>query len=106
MVICWPARSERPRTAVEAQIAAILEELLGQDHIGLDDNFFSLGGTSLLGMRYLARVNDVFNVRLGAAAVLRAPTVVRPPAVRPLRSASAMPPSIPRLAKSAGVRSR
>ena len=67
--------TERPRTAVEAQIAAILEELLGQDHIGLDDNFFSLGGTSLLCMRYLARVNDVFNVRLGAAAVLRAPTV-------------------------------
>jgi amino acid adenylation domain-containing protein len=67
--------AERPRTAVEAQIAAILEELLGHDRIGLDDNFFSLGGTSLLGMRYLARVNDVCNVRLGAAAVLRAPTV-------------------------------
>jgi amino acid adenylation domain-containing protein len=66
---------ERPRTALEAQIAAILEELLGHDHIGLDDNFFSLGGTSLLGMRYLARINDVCNVRLGATALLRAPTV-------------------------------
>jgi aryl carrier-like protein len=67
--------TERPRTAVEARIAAILEELLGHDRIGLDDNFFSLGGTSLLGMRYLARINDVCNVRLGAAALLRAPTV-------------------------------
>jgi amino acid adenylation domain-containing protein len=67
--------TERPRTAVEAPIAAILEELLGHDRIGLNDNFFALGGTSLLGMRYLARVNDVCNVRLGAAAVLQAPTV-------------------------------
>jgi amino acid adenylation domain-containing protein len=67
--------TERPLTAVEARIAAILEELLGHDRIGLDDNFFSLGGTSMLGMRYLARINDVCNVRLGAAALLRAPTV-------------------------------
>jgi hypothetical protein len=67
--------TERPRTPVEARVAAILEELLGHDRIGLDDNFFALGGTSLLGMRYLARINDVCNVRLGAAALLRAPTV-------------------------------
>src|SRR5262249_10114552 len=69
------SETERPRTPIEAQIAAILEELLGHDPIGLDDNFFALGGTSLLGMRYLARINDVCNVRLGAAALLRAPTV-------------------------------
>src|SRR5262245_18247678 len=67
--------TERPRTPLEARVAAILEELLGHDRIGLDDNFFALGGTSLLGMRYLARINDVCNVRLGAAALLRAPTV-------------------------------
>jgi predicted amino acid dehydrogenase len=67
--------TERPRTPLEARIAAILEELLGHDRIGLDDNFFALGGTSLLGMRYLARINDVCNVRLSAAALLRAPTV-------------------------------
>ena len=67
--------TERPRTPLEARIAAILEELLGHDRIGLDDNFFALGGTSLLGMRYLARINDVCNARLGAAALLRAPTV-------------------------------
>ena len=67
--------TERPRTPLEARIVAILEELLGHDRIGLDDNFFALGGTLLLGMRYLARINDVCNARLGAAALLRAPTV-------------------------------
>jgi predicted amino acid dehydrogenase len=67
--------TERPRTPLEGRIAAILEELLGHHRIGLDDNFFALGGTSLLGMRYLARINDVCDVRLGAAALLRAPTV-------------------------------
>jgi amino acid adenylation domain-containing protein len=66
---------ERPRTPVEMQLAAVLEELLGLDQVGLDDNFFSLGGTSLLGMRYVTRVNDVYHVRLGAADMVRAPTV-------------------------------
>ena len=48
---------------------------MGHDRIGLDDNFFSLGGTSLLGMRYIARINDVYNVRFGAVDLTRAPTV-------------------------------
>ena len=87
---------------------------MGHDRIGLDDNFFALGGTSLLGMRYLARINDVCNVRLGAAALLRAPTVT---AMAQLvadqlagaptsRRASSLPRLISRSAKSAGVRSR
>src|SRR5690348_17434624 len=45
-------RSERPfrapRTPVEAQMAAIWHEVLGVDQIGIDDNFFALGGHSLL----------------------------------------------------------
>jgi hypothetical protein len=67
--------TERPRTPVEIQLVVILEELLERDRIGLDDNFFSLGGTSLLGIRYVTRINDVYNLRLGVAALMRAPTV-------------------------------
>ncbi len=66
---------EKPRTPVEAQLVALLEDLLAHDRIGLDDNFFSLGGTSLLGMRYIARINDVYNVRFGAVDLTQAPTV-------------------------------
>src|SRR5262249_8118191 len=44
------------------------------DGIGIDDDFFSLGGTSLIGMRYVTRINDVYGAGLGAADLLRAPT--------------------------------
>jgi amino acid adenylation domain-containing protein len=67
--------TERPRTPIEAQLVAILEELLEHNRIGLDDNFFSLGGTSLLGIRYVTRISGIYNVRLGVAALMRAPTV-------------------------------
>jgi amino acid adenylation domain-containing protein len=67
--------TERLRTPVESQLVAILEELLEHDRIGLDENFFSLGGTSLLGIRYVTRISDIYNLRLGVAALMRAPTV-------------------------------
>ena len=65
----------KPRNDVEARLASLLEEIIGAADISVDDDFFSLGGTSLLAMRYLARVSDVFQVELGAADLMRAPTV-------------------------------
>jgi amino acid adenylation domain-containing protein len=67
--------SIRARSPVEAQLQAILEELLGRESIGLDDDFFSLGGTSLLGMRYIKRINEVYGIWFGATDLMRAPTV-------------------------------
>ena len=49
--------------------------MLASDDVGVDDNFFEAGGTSLLGMRYLARVSDVLNVELGPADLMHAATV-------------------------------
>lgn len=42
-----------PRTALEQTIAAIWAELLGLNEVGVDDDFFALGGNSLLAMRAL-----------------------------------------------------
>jgi predicted amino acid dehydrogenase len=67
--------TERPRTPVEARLVAVLEELLEHRRIGLDDNFFALGGTSLLGIRYVTRINDIYNLRLGVVALMRAPSI-------------------------------
>jgi amino acid adenylation domain-containing protein len=67
--------SARPSTPVETQLVALLEELMRHASIGLHDNFFSIGGTSLLGMRYVARINDVYGVGIGASELMRAPTV-------------------------------
>jgi amino acid adenylation domain-containing protein len=67
--------SSEARTPVEVQLLAILKDILRCDRLGVNDNFFSLGGTSLLGMRYVSRIANVYGVALGAADLLRAPTV-------------------------------
>ena len=45
-----------PRTALEDQIAAIWRDVLAIDAVGVDDNFFSLGGDSLLAFQVVARL--------------------------------------------------
>jgi predicted amino acid dehydrogenase len=64
-----------PRNAVEEKLLVLLRELLGSNRIGVEDNFFEIGGTSLLGMRYLTRASDVFDVDLGPGDLMRAATV-------------------------------
>jgi amino acid adenylation domain-containing protein len=64
-----------PRNPVEEKLLAVLKDVLGSDDVDVEDNFFEAGGTSLLGMRYLARVSDVLSVELGPADLMRAATV-------------------------------
>ncbi len=47
-----------PRTATEAAVAAIWSELLGQPAIGVTDDFFELGGDSIVAIRLAARIRD------------------------------------------------
>ena len=44
-----------PRTELEKQLAALWAEVLGHGHVGIRDNFFDLGGDSLLSIRLKAR---------------------------------------------------
>ncbi len=53
-----------PQTREEQTIAAIFSELLNVPQVGLDDNFFALGGHSLLGARLINRVRDQLGVEL------------------------------------------
>lgn len=62
-------------TPTEQRIAGILGELLGLDEIGLDDNFFLLGGHSLLGAQVIARLRDAFGVEITLRSLFEAPTV-------------------------------
>lgn len=64
-----------PRTDVEKTVAGILAPLLGLDQVDVEDNFFSLGGHSLLGTQLIARVRDAFGVELALRNVFEAPTV-------------------------------
>jgi acyl-CoA synthetase (AMP-forming)/AMP-acid ligase II/thioesterase domain-containing protein/aryl carrier-like protein len=66
-----------PRGIVEMVLLHIWEEALGQSPIGIHDDFFDLGGDSLLGARLLARVEKTFGKSLGLASLFEAPTVER-----------------------------
>ncbi|MEE8587086.1 MAG: SDR family NAD(P)-dependent oxidoreductase [Acidobacteriota bacterium] len=64
-----------PRNPSESRIAAIWEELLGIDRAGVHDDFFQLGGHSLLGTRLMARIYESFGVTLPLRALFESPTV-------------------------------
>ncbi|MEV5736989.1 non-ribosomal peptide synthase/polyketide synthase [Streptomyces sp. NPDC052292] len=84
-----------PRTAEERALAAIWADVLGTDEIGVTDDFFDLGGESILAARVLARVRDELGVRLTVRDVFTARTVA---ALAPLLadpSAASAPEPIP-----------
>jgi len=64
-----------PRTLVEEELAKILAPLLKVDRVGVNDNFFLLGGHSLLGTQLIARVSDTFGVDLTLLKLFDHPTV-------------------------------
>ena len=65
----------RPLTETESALATIWRDLLHSPEIGLDDDFFCLGGHSLLGMKMFSRLQKRFEVSLPLAVLFRAPTV-------------------------------
>ncbi|MET8160863.1 SDR family NAD(P)-dependent oxidoreductase [Sphaerisporangium sp. NPDC005289] len=78
-----------PAPGAERRLAAIWAEQLGLREVGAQDNFFDLGGTSLLGLQLLTTVAREFGTRLPAVALFEAPTVrslamlLQPPPVTP-----------------------
>src|SRR2546426_559835 len=64
-----------PSTPLEKQLTKIVASTLKMDQVGLDDNFFMLGGHSLLGTQVIARVAETFGVDLPLRTLFEAPTV-------------------------------
>ncbi|HEY7416124.1 MAG TPA: amino acid adenylation domain-containing protein, partial [Ktedonobacteraceae bacterium] len=65
-----------PREATsEQRIASIWQELLGIDQIGRQENFFALGGSSLLVGQLLARLHRSFRVELSMKTIFEHPTI-------------------------------
>ena len=74
-----PALSEQyvaPRTPVEQQLVEIWCAVLGLDRVGVLDNFFHLGGHSLLGTQVISRVRDRCHVEVPLRSIFESPTVV------------------------------
>ncbi|MEO7020518.1 MAG: phosphopantetheine-binding protein, partial [Ktedonobacteraceae bacterium] len=64
-----------PRTPTEEQLVAIWCEVLALEQVGVDDNFFAIGGHSLQITRVLARMRNLFQVTISLRTMFRNPTV-------------------------------
>ena len=65
-----PAAYAAPVTAMEKMLAAIWKEKLNIDRVGLHDNFFDLGGHSLLSMQVIFQIKDQLNARVSPRDML------------------------------------
>ncbi|MEV6221641.1 non-ribosomal peptide synthase/polyketide synthase [Nocardia fluminea] len=69
------AAFREPVTAIEQLVAQTFTEVIGCANAGLDDDFFTLGGNSLMATRLAARLGAALGVHVAVAAVFDAPTV-------------------------------
>jgi acyl carrier protein len=65
-----------PRNPIEDIIARIWMDLLGLDRVSIYDNFFILGGDSLMATRVVSRIRQAFNVELPVPTIFHEPKVV------------------------------
>jgi thioesterase domain-containing protein/acyl carrier protein len=66
-----------PRSQVEWRLARIWEELIGVAPIGIMDNFFDLGGHSLMLVQLIARIEQRFDRTLPVSILFESPTIER-----------------------------
>jgi amino acid adenylation domain-containing protein len=62
-------------TATEQRVARIVASLLGLEKVGVDENFFYLGGNSLFGTQLIARLREAFGVDVPLLKLFDHPTV-------------------------------
>jgi FkbH-like protein len=65
----------RPRTKTEEVLAEIWAEVLKLEHVGIADNYFQLGGTSLQAVDLFAQIEQRFGKRLPLASLIEASTI-------------------------------
>ena len=64
-----------PKTNVEKQVEEIVASLLRLKQVGRNDNFFLLGGHSLLGTQVITRARGIFGVELPLRTIFEFPTI-------------------------------
>ena len=66
-----------PRDDLEATLRGMWEEITGVKPVGVDDDFFALGGDSLGAVQLFVRIERMTGRRLPLSSIMRAPTVAR-----------------------------
>ncbi|MDY7092840.1 MAG: beta-ketoacyl synthase N-terminal-like domain-containing protein [Acidobacteriota bacterium] len=64
-----------PETEIQSQVAEIWAEVLGLDRVGLHDNYFDLGGNSLMATQLVSRLRGTFRVELALQSFFDGATV-------------------------------
>jgi amino acid adenylation domain-containing protein/non-ribosomal peptide synthase protein (TIGR01720 family) len=82
--VAAPEGHVAPRDERERLIVDIWTELLGVDRVGVEDNFFALGGDSVLLVRALARIRTAFGAELPVRAMFDNPTIAGLAALLPV----------------------
>ncbi|HEV7684729.1 MAG TPA: amino acid adenylation domain-containing protein [Pyrinomonadaceae bacterium] len=63
------------RTPLEERLAVMLSSLLGLEQVSVHDNFFMLGGHSLLGTQLISQIRGAFGVELALRTLFESPTI-------------------------------
>ncbi|MGW7515328.1 amino acid adenylation domain-containing protein [Streptomyces sp. NPDC054796] len=64
-----------PRTPQEHTLCSVFAEVLGRDRVGVDDDFFTLGGTSLRAVELIRRIRTTLGTQISMRTLFDAPTV-------------------------------
>ncbi|MBD0343482.1 MAG: hypothetical protein ICV63_01330, partial [Coleofasciculus sp. Co-bin14] len=64
-----------PQTDLEKAIATVWQQALNLDKIGIHDNFFEIGGNSLLMVKVNSELRDIFQTNLSLIEMFRYPTI-------------------------------
>jgi len=65
-----------PQNKIELQLAEIWEDIFGIERIGTTDNFFQLGGKSLMATKIFTRIARAFKIKLSPVTLLEHPTIM------------------------------
>jgi len=85
-----------PISATETVVAALWSDVLGIDRVGTADDFFALGGQSLIALQLVTRLRESFAIDVPVRTLFAAPTVARVAAA--LRSLERTPGQVERTA--------
>ena len=70
-----PTPFTAPENDLQEEIAAIWQQLLGIEPIGIHDDFFDLGGNSLMGTQLISQLRETFQVELPLRSLFEDPTI-------------------------------